>query len=465
MLPASITKRTLLFVLLLLMAMSSLIGYVSFKDASHEIEEIFDARLAQNARLLQALVLGIHDTQLNSRDEQQLQKAFETALLEETGSEGHKYESKISYQVRHGHQVIIRSPSSPEKPMGTEKVGFSKMTYKDHQWITFTLKTHASSFPFVVSVAEREDVRGELVEKVVIQTLIPELIGIPVLALLLWSAINWGLSPLKELTRLIEGRAPDNLKPIRLKTPPSELKPIQEALNRLLSETETLIAREQRLIADAAHELRTPLAVQKIHADNALQAESESQQKASLKQLNLAVDRSTRIVSQLLTLARLDPGISLQRRVSIDLLRETRSNLAELMPLAWKKKIELSLEADETCLWEAYFEEGMLDVLLQNLISNAVKFSPVKGHIELFLENQKKYFVLTVTDHGSGVNQADLKRLTERFYRSGHESGAGLGLSIVKRITERHNGTLLLQQTTGGGLTVKVSLPKKNQPI
>lgn len=462
MLPTSIIRRTLLFVLLLLITMASIIGIISFKDARHEIEEIFDARLAQNARILQAIVLGIHESDLSSAQEKQLQLAFEEALLTEADANngGHKYESKIAYQVWHGKQLILRSPNSPETPIGLETVGFSNIRLEGYQWTTFTLKTHSSSFPFIVSVAEREDVRGELVEKIVLQTLIPELIGIPILALLLWKAISWGLYPLRELTNLIKGRAPDNLKPIQLKAPPTELKPIQDALNRLLIETETLISREQRLIADAAHELRTPLAVLKIHTDNALMAQTDSDRKNSLHQLDLAVDRSTRVVSQLLTLARLDPDLKPDTKTSIDLLQQTRQNLAELMPIAWEKQIELSLEADEALSWQAEIEDGMLDVLLQNLISNAVKFSPSKSSIELHLEKTAGSFQLTVVDHGSGVDSDDLERITERFYRSGNESGAGLGLSIVKRITQRHNGRLELKQTPGGGLTVQVNLPK-----
>lgn len=441
--------------------MSTLIGLASFKDASHEIEEIFDARLAQSARILQALVLGIHETELSSTEEIRLQKAFENALLLEAGSGGgHKYESKIAYQVWHGRQLIMHSATSPEIQPHELQTGFGSTFFKGYNWQTFTLKTHSNNYPFIVIVAEREDVRGELVEKVVLQTLIPELIGIPILALMIWLAIGWGLTPLKELTNQIKDKAPSNLKPVKLESPPSELEPIQHALNRLLNETETMIAREQRFIADAAHELRTPLAVLKIHADNALHSSSENEKQQSLQELDLGVNRATRIVSQLLTMARLDPDTVNSNKNDNNLLQCCRNNLAELMPLAWEKEIELSLDAKEDLNWGLKLEDGALAIILQNLISNAVKFSPSKSSIEVSLIQDNNNVLIRVSDHGPGIPLHKLSRATERFYRDGNETGAGLGLSIVKRIAERHSGRIRLTETAKGGLTVEVILPK-----
>lgn len=458
----SIRKRILFLVLFLLIIMSGLIGLASFKDASHEIEEIFDARLAQSARILQALVLGIHETELSNTEEIRLQKAFENALLLEAGSGGggHKYESKIAYQVWHGHQLIMHSTNGPEIQPHELKPGFGRTFFKGYNWQTFTLKTHSNNYPFIVIVAEREDVRGELVEKVVLQTLIPELIGIPILALMIWLAIGWGLTPLKELTNQIKDKAPSNLKPVKLESPPSELEPIQHALNRLLNETETMIAREQRFIADAAHELRTPLAVLKIHADNALNTESDQERTRALKELDLGVNRATRIVSQLLTMARLDPDTAASNKKTTDLLESCRNTLAELTPLAWEKEIELSLDADEKLEWNTKLEDGALEIILQNLISNAVKFSPERESIDVSLEQDDNNFIMSVSDRGPGISPENLSRATERFFRDGNEAGAGLGLSIVTRIAERHSGCITLRPNPISGLCVKVILPK-----
>src|SRR5690606_12934156 len=148
-------------------------------------------------------------------------------------------------------------------------------------------------------VAEREDIRGELVGQVALPTLIPEIIGIPVLALMLWWAVGRGLSPLAGLARQLNAMDAHNPQPIQLAAPVRELLPVKEALNALLADAEARIEREQRLIADAAHELRTPLAILKIHADNALQAQAEEDRQESLQHLSSGVERATRLVSQL----------------------------------------------------------------------------------------------------------------------------------------------------------------------
>jgi len=462
----SIRRRILSIVLLLLTGMSILIGIASFKDASHEIEEIFDARLAQNARILQALVIGIHESGLDNNQEQHLQQAFEDALLLEAGAStvGHKYEGKIAYQVWHGDRLLMRSINSPITPMTNGHIGFNTLQYQD-TWITFTLKTHSERYPFTVVVAEREDVRGELVGKVMLQTLIPDVIGIPILAALLWWAVGWGLSPLKELTSLIKERTPDNLNPIQLSKSPSELIPIQQALNTLLDAVQTVLDREQRLIADAAHELRTPLTVLRIHADNAVHAKTATDRHQALEQLTRGVDRSTRIVGQLLTLARLDPDINKARRSSLNLLQASRHYLADLMPIAWQAKVDVSLEtvnhgANKEGSWAYIMEDGALEIVLQNLITNAVKFSSEESTVEVLWAQNEHEFILTVQDHGYGVSPERFSRLTERFYREGNETGAGLGLSIVQRITERHSGKIELGNTQGGGLSVNIIFPK-----
>ena len=235
---------------------------------------------------------------------------FEQALQEEASASGmgHEYESKIAFQVWQGEQLLLNSAQNTVNLRAASQPGFGQLPVGDERWMTFTLQTHAERFPFILIVAEREDVRGELVGQVVLQTLIPELVGIPVLALMLWWAVGWGLSPLAGLARQLKAMDAHNLQPIRLVEPVRELLPVQQALNALLADTEARMAREQRLIADAAHELRTPLAILKIHADNALQATAEgADRQESLQHLSSGVERATRLVSQLLTLARLDP--------------------------------------------------------------------------------------------------------------------------------------------------------------
>lgn len=458
--PRSIRRRTLMLVLLLLTVMTSAIAAISYRDATHEIEEIFDARLAQSARILQALVIGLYEADLHEDEERNLQQAFADALNDEAAISGigHPYESKIAYQVWHGEQLLIRSNNAPDIIGHQSLPGFSRLYDEEFQWISFTLQTRSEHLPFVLIVSERDDIRGELVASVVWHTLIPELVGIPLLAFMLWLAIGWGLQPLKQLAMQIKRMNPARLRPITLSTPVSELIPVQQALNRLLDDTERLIAREQRLIADAAHELRTPLAVLRIHADNALNAGNEQDRNEALQHLRAGVERSTRVVGQLLTLARLEPDSEVVP-AAVNVLEETRLQLAALMPLAWEKRIEIGLDADESLNWHMALEEGALETLLQNLISNAVKFSPAGTSIDVLLAQEVGHLLIRIVDHGPGVSPADKEHLAERFYRRGTQAGAGLGLSIVKRIAERHGGCLRVWDTPGGGLTVQAEFP------
>ncbi len=468
-LPRSIRRRTLVLVLFFLTSISLLISLISFKEAGHEIEEMFDARLAQHARILQALTLGIEEIDLTHEKRKALENVFEQALVVEA-SGGHKYESKIAYQVWQEQQLLFRSNSAPLDPISSKLSGFGRHKDNKYDWRTFALpyyhKGKATSEnlnhppDLLVLVAEREDVRGEMADKVVLQNLLPDLIGLPVLAALLWWSVGWGLRPLNQLANLISKRAPTHLEPIQLEPLPTELAPVQEALNRLLSEIESMIAREQRLIADAAHELRTPLAVLKIHAQNAQQAPEANDRSIALEQLTLGVDRSTRIVAQLLTLARLDPQVQSNSLQSVNLALESRQLLASLMPLAWEKELDISLDVDEALDWNASLEAGCLEILLQNLVSNAVKFSPAGTDIEVKWLQDADAFKLLVRDHGKGVSDVIKKRLTERFFRDGNEGGAGLGLAIVKRILERHQGDITLSDTPGGGLSIELLFPK-----
>ncbi len=194
--PRSIRRRTVLLVLMILTLIMSAIAVISHRDATHEIEEIFDARLAQSARILQALVIGLYEADLHEDEERHLQLAFADALNDEAAlsSIGHPYESKIAYQVWHGEQLLIRSNNAPDIIGHQSLPGFSRLYDNGYQWISFTLQTRSDHLPFVLIVSERDDVRGELVANVVWQTLIPELVGIPLLALLLWLAIGWGLA-------------------------------------------------------------------------------------------------------------------------------------------------------------------------------------------------------------------------------------------------------------------------------
>ena len=448
----SIRKRILIRVLGLLVIGTLIMGWASHHDSTHEVEELFDAQLGQSARVLIGL-LGASQGQMSTEQLAQ-------ALLETTGEHpklGHRYESKLAFQVRNASgTVIARSFNVPQLTDADWQPGFADLQQDNRQWRGYVLNSDESGL--AVWVGERSDVRGELVDKIVRGTLVPDLLGIPLMVLLVWFAIGSGLKPLDELARLIRLREPNSLQPIVLSDLPSELEPVQAALNRMLEQLHQLLAREQRFIADAAHELRTPLAVLKIHAENAMQATDPGEREQALQHLRQGVERATRLISQMLTLARLADDQQRQRS-PVALLESCRDEVAELLPLALRRNQELELISDNGLPDKVDMEPGSLSTLLQNLVGNAIQHAPDGGRVLVSLQRRADQLLLRVEDSGDGVPEGDRERLLERFHTQGNSQGAGLGLSIVQRIVERHQGSLLLGDSPLGGLLVQASFP------
>lgn len=454
---SSIRRRTVSVALLILMVSMVVIGMISYVSATHEIEELYDAHLAQNARLLDGLLATPN---INNNDAliQRLETALQRASVANDAIPGHLYEGKFAFQLWEDGALLLRSFNAPAYPFA-ETVGYSDHQADDYNWRVYSL---ASTQPGrLILVAERADVRGELIQTFAFRSLIPDLIGLPILALLLWYAIGWGLAPLIRLTEQIADRDPNDLRPLDISPLPRELDTMVTALNRLVMRIRELRKREKRFIADAAHELRTPLAVMDLHAQNAVNKENaQEDREAALVELRAGVLRSTRLVSQLLTLARLEPDNedSLTRQ-PLHLFREAKETLAKLSPLASEHHQTLQLNADPQASWWIVAVPGAIETLLQNLVSNALQHTPDGGTITVSLDTHPDHISLIVTDQGPGIAPHQREQVMGRFYRDSPKSGAGLGLSIVERIIHRHHGTIEMRNREAGGLCVEVTLP------
>ncbi|MGV6477407.1 ATP-binding protein [Azotobacter vinelandii] len=470
----SIRARTLFLVLAVLAFTLSLISYKSYRDAQHEIEELFDAQLAQTARLLAGLV----GREMLEREREEVQAMLDEALAMQTLpgghaalSLGHRYEGKLAFQVFDERgELILHSASAPRTLLSSlltqvpdaladeRLIGYHLLDLEPFRWRVFVLHDRADQR--WILVGEREDVRGELADKIAKRSLLPDLFGLPLLALLVWLAIGWGLRPLERMVGLIRARDPDNLAPLLLAPLPRELEPVVAALNRLLLQVTQLLERERQLLAAAAHELRTPLAVLRIHAQNALEAPDPADRAEALRQLGPGVERATRVVGQLLALARLEPAAVQLHMTRLDLAAFLRSELAELTPLALAKGQELTLETTGAGGYVLRGDAPSLAILVQNLVANAVQYTPQGGCIRLLLEADADDLLLRVQDSGPGIPPALREKVFERFFRAGDGQGAGLGLSIVQRAVELHGGEIALGASPLGGLEVSVRLPR-----
>ncbi|SER12400.1 Signal transduction histidine kinase [Azotobacter beijerinckii] len=470
----SIRARTLALVLGVLSLSLPLITYKSYRDAQHEIEELFDAQLAQTARMLAGLV----GRGMAEREREEVQAMLDEALGLQflpgghgALSLGHRYEGKLAFQVFDEQgRLLLHSASAahtlfsgllaevPAALADERLVGYHLLETEPFRWRVFAL--HDRIDRRWILVGEREDVRGELAGKIAQRSLLPDLVGLPLLALLVWLAIGCGLTPLERMVGLIRARDPNNLAPLLLAPLPRELEPVMAALNRLLLQVTQLLERERQLLAAAAHELRTPLAVLRIHAQNALEAPDPADRDEALRQLGPGVERATRVVGQLLALARLEPAAVQLNMIPLDLAVLLRDELAELTPLALAKRQELTLETSGAGGYELRGDAPSLAILVQNLVANAVQYTPDGGRVRLQLEAAADSLLLRVQDSGPGIPPALREKVFERFFREGGGQGAGLGLSIVRRAVELHGGEIALGESPLGGLEVSVYLPR-----
>jgi two-component system sensor histidine kinase QseC len=451
----SIRRRSLTLIISLMLVGVAVISLFNLHDSNHEIAEVYDAQLARNARLLQ----GVMRMPMASKDHAELYQAFNKALGEAAPrGDGHPYETKLAFQVWNGHgEMLVHTASAPSFSTPPSTPGFSDVVdLNNRHWRAFMLEDKQNDLR--IWVGERDDVRADLVDRIVRHTLWPNVLGSLILAAMIWIAIGWGLKPLENMAATLRARHSGSLEPLQLTPLPSELEPMQAALNRMLAQIQEVLGRERRFIADAAHEMRTPLAVLRVHAQNLLEAGTEEERRDSLEFLIAGVDRTSRLVNQLLTMARLEPKAMAPVMHSIDLAEIVRDSLAQLTPWILSKNLELAFDVQDRP-FKVIADAAAIDIALNNLISNAANFSPEQGVITVQLSQAEGFFLLSVEDQGPGIDEADRERLFERFYSRGNVQGAGLGLTIVNTIATRLGGRITLDNRPEGGLRATLAIP------
>jgi two-component system sensor histidine kinase QseC len=303
-------------------------------------------------------------------------------------------------------------------------------------------------------------VRNDLIGKVSSDLFILFIILIPVLAITMWIAISNGLSPLHNLASQLGRRSAEKLDAVSDTDVPSEIQTIAGAINQLLAGLKDALAREKRITSDAAHELRTPLAAVKLHAELASKATNKEDRIISIDHVLAGIDRTTHLVDQLLALARLEPDTFNQQLKTHNLKQLVIEEAAMLAPLAHNKNIELSVHADQDVYLRV--DNTSFRLLLSNLLNNAISYTQQGGTIDISLSGNARTVSLVVEDNGPGIPADEHKRVLERFYRAQNhdQPGCGIGLSIVMRIVELHHATLSMDTpASGSGLGVTVDFP------
>ena len=422
-------------------AASGVAGYGIFHTAREEASELFDYELRTVALSLPSNLRSTADGEHHSPDFGDL--ADDRVVIEIWDRTG-----KLVYHSMQA-PVFARLPA-----------GFSTVERGENHWRTFGLEQQDR----YIQVAQPISVREDLALTLALHTLWPLGLLVPVTIVLVLLVVARGLAPIGGLSRALSTRTIDSLEPLRLDgSVPVEIKPLVEALNDMLQRLHTASQAQRTFIADAAHELRSPLAALKLQLQAASRDGSLKGEGQTLERVEGRVNRIIHLVQQLLTLAREDahPVTSM---VPVSLRRIGEQAVGDFSLLAETKEIDIGLECEgartEGDAYTVLAEPHGMSVLLGNLINNAIRHTPRGGRVDVILKRAGTRVGFEVVDTGAGIPEVELERVFDRFYR-GEEAqgeGSGLGLAIVSRIAERHQMDLSLRNNEGGhGLRVTVS--------
>ena len=339
--------------------------------------------------------------------------------------------------------------------------GFATVTHDGRSWRVYATRSGKQA----IQVAQPTALRTELAARSAGRLLLPVVIMLPFLALLGWWIVGRGLAPLAVVAQTLSRRDPTTLQPIAVDKTPIEVQPLVESLNALLQRLDESFDTQRRFAADAAHELRTPLTALTLQIQLAARAQSGEERTIAFDRMEQGVKRATRMVQQLLTLARLDPEAAQKPAVPIDLSALASAVVDELRPLAAQKSIGLDVDA-ESAAWVGGHDDA-LRILLTNLVDNAIRYTEPGGRVQVSVRLTGATVQLAVQDTGPGIPADERERVFDRFYRGRDAAagGSGLGLAIVRQIASLHGANVALSATDAGtGIQALVTFPAAPTP-
>lgn len=430
-------RRHLLVALLGAISAALLIGGMAiYRAALDEVDELFDYQLRQ-------LALSLRD------------QAFHNAFAPPAENEEADMDFVIQVWDSEGVRVYFSHPHLTLP--GLVKTGYATVNTPEGSWRVFSTRLYKQA----IQVAQPLRVRNRMALETAVHVLLPLLLLLPLLSLVIWILVSRGLTPLNRLARAVATRTPQALEPLPIAQTPDEVLPLVHSLNDLLHRLSEAIAAQKAFIADAAHELRTPIAALQLQAQLLERADSAAESSAAIADLKAGILRAGHAVRQLLTLARQEPDLAAKPMAAVNLAELARSVATELSPLARDKNIDLGLaDVDEPA--SILGDPDSLRIMLANLVENAVRYTPRGGRVDVSVISAEQAVRLEVADSGPGIPAWERARVFDRFYRSeqASEPGTGLGLAIVKAVADRHGAEIELDQAKAGGLWVRVVFPR-----
>ena len=398
---------------------------------------------------------------LNSTDQQKIYSGMITPQEQQALDAQNEANHTLEFQIWNQQgQLLIHSPSAPTTPLSNGRMGLSTLWLDGKSWRVNTVSNPVSHLS--IMVAERANYRQQLENQLTQDTIIIMLITYPFLGFLIWVIVGRGLDMLKRVAQEVKHRAPSYLKPMDLESLPTEIEPLVVELNNLFDRLASAFERNKRFTADAAHELKTPLAALSTQTQVALRADTPEARKQALLKVLASVNRSTHMVQQLLTLSRMDPEASIQQPERISLGKVAADVAALLAPEAIAKNIALELvnpDSHATILGNPTY----INILIRNLIDNAIRYNHEHGFVRISIDETAEHVILSVTDDGPGISEELRERVFERFYRiiGNQSTGSGLGLGIVAQIAKLHRANIeLVTPPNNQGIEFRIIFPK-----
>ena len=453
----SIHRRVLVWVMAALVTGASLLVASTYLSMKSELGEVFEDNLKQVA-----LAVANHHSQYGisrvPRLVDQLPKIYEeygefdfvTAAWSLGGTLTHTSDAKVALPF------LSRS-------------GLSRVYINATQWHLYTIVLEDG----IVQAAQRDSARQALARESSSKLVLPAIAMLAILAMLLTLALKRGLAPLSLAAAEVTARSVETLHPIALATQPVELHLLVGAINDLMTRLGSALALQRHFLADAAHELRTPITALKLQLQLLERASDAGQREAARNELRAGIERAQHLIEQLLQLSRLAPETPALRREAVDLAALVRSTVSAFSARADERQIDLGAVVEGTPLVSA--DAQQLAILLNNLVDNALRHTPPGGQIDVGASLRGGKPCITVNDSGLGIPESERALVFGRFYRVpsarsaahaddgatvGQPNGSGLGLAIVQAVAERHGAEVLLDQSPQGGLRVSVQFPE-----
>jgi two-component system sensor histidine kinase QseC len=435
--PQSIKKNLIIALSTLICVTLIAVYLISFFATKKEINEVFDANMVKSARL----IFGLVTNGIAKENDSDFSLTFDTELEQRIF---HHYEYRMHSQAWRDGKLIYDSSSNLTVPM-PENEGFSDIIIEKKNWRGFSFYDEKSHIRILV--LEKQRIRNKLALEILFSLIVPLLISFIPLLLIIITTVNKKFKILNILAIKIQRMSGNSLEQFRSENAPLELRPFVKSFNKLVIKLADSMEAERRFTDYAAHELKTPLAAIKIQAQLLLKNKNKEREKEYLEDLIEGINRASHLISQLLTLSRLEPENKNIGKEQFDLAKTAEfivKNYAEKMS---EKNLTLEFNCAESPITA---NKIYIEILLRNLIDNAVKYSVKGGKIHIEISSEK----IEISNNGAEISKEDQSKIFNKFYRANYsdsenEMSCGLGLAIVKKIVEMHEGKVVFRSQDG----------------